>query len=269
MRKYNNVSFRGTFHLLSTPSPQQRWLWSLPSDFCQCPMNNEIRKVHLLSIPSKNLSERSKFCRLIGRKNLGSPYMKTCHPWGEGVRIKTRTSHCLISPKGTLYFTFDHQVFLRSTKLCPTPPAASPHNSWATLRLHKSNLMISPANTNQVDNKGWPGLSLTWATVKLHTFYFIIMSICTQILHVCVKVRSPSYIITYRSRRAFKNSDITILEHVKQCRHETFLDIIWRERKREKYHRIFCCWFTSRQSVWCSLFQIIIYNSFFPLFIVL
>ena len=97
--------------------------------FCLCPMNNEIRKVHLLSIPSKNLSEWSKFCRLIGRKNLGSPYMETCHPWGEGVRIKTRTSHCLISPKGTLYFTFDHQVFLHSTKLCPTPPAASPHNS--------------------------------------------------------------------------------------------------------------------------------------------
>ena len=113
------------------------------------------------------------------------------------------------------------------------------------------------------------GLTLTWATVKLHTFYFINKPICTQNLHVCVKVRSPSYIITYRSRRAFKNSDITILEHVKQCGHETFLDIIWRERKCEKYHGIFCCWFTSRQSMWCRLFQIIIYNSFFPLFIVL
>ena len=145
MRKYSNVSFRGTFHLLSTPSPQQRWLWSIPSDFvCALWIMKSERLIYCRYL-RKNLSERSKFCRLIGRKNLGSPYMKTCHPWGEGVRIKKRTSHCLISPKGTLYFTFDHQVFLHSTKLCPTAPAASPHNSWAMLRLHKSNLMISPA----------------------------------------------------------------------------------------------------------------------------
>ena len=144
MRNYNNFSFSGTFHLLSTPSPNQRWLWSIPSDFCLCPMNNEIRKVHLLSIPLKNLSEGSKFCGLLERKNSDPPIWK---PAIFGVRGSDRKQSVPLSNfvKSTLIFTFDHQVFLHSAKLCPTPPAVSRHNSWAMLRLHKSNLMISPA----------------------------------------------------------------------------------------------------------------------------
>ena len=144
MRKYNNVSFRGTFHLLSTPSPQQRWLWSIPSDFvCALWIMKPERFIYCRYL-RKICLNGPNFVVLLEEKISDPPIWKP-HPWGEGVRIKNRTSHCLISPKGTLYFTFDHQVFLHSTKLCPTPPASSPHNSWAMLRLHKSNLMISPA----------------------------------------------------------------------------------------------------------------------------
>lgn len=103
-------------------------------------------------------SERFIYCRYLWKICMKGPNFvvfleeKTRIPlhenlpfWGWGGTDKNRTSDCLILSKGTLIFTFDHQVFLRSAKLCPTPPAASPHNSWAMLRLHKSNLMISPA----------------------------------------------------------------------------------------------------------------------------
>lgn len=153
MRKYNNVSFSRTFHFV---------IYKLPPP--PHPKMTVIHTLRFLSVPyeykwnpkgSFTVDTFEKFVwgvqilSFSWKKKLGSPYMKTCHSWGEGVRIKNRTSHCLISSKGTLIFTFDHRVFLHSAKLCPTPPAASPHNFSAMLRLHKSNLMISPAK-----NKG-------------------------------------------------------------------------------------------------------------------
>ena len=155
MRKYNNVSFSRTFHFViykpPPPHPTQRWLWCIPSEFCLCPMT-EYKWNPKGSFTVDTFEKFVWGVQILSfswKKKLGSPYMKTCHSWGEGVRIKNRTSHCLISSKGTLIFTFDHRIFLHSAKLCPTPPAASPHNSSAMLRLHKSNLMISPAK-----NKG-------------------------------------------------------------------------------------------------------------------
>ena len=121
-------------YYLHPPPPKMIVIHTLR--FCLCLMNNEIWKVHLLSMPLKNLPEGSKFCRLLGRKT-GIPLYENLPSLGWG---DNRTSHC------PFIFTFDHQVFLHSAKLCPTPPAASPHNCWAMLRLHKSNLMISPAN---------------------------------------------------------------------------------------------------------------------------